>query len=101
MRQRSSTTPKPDTATRRLTLGVRIEEGPQFRMGELVITGLTDPETEALRKKWRLKAGDIYDDGYVQQFRAENGTKTKRLMLEPALDDARRVVDLRIVANPR
>jgi outer membrane protein insertion porin family len=101
MRQRSTMTPKPDAATRRLTLGVTIEEGPQFRMGELVITGMTDPEAEALRKKWRLKTGDIYDDAYAQQFRSENGTPTRRLTLEPTLDAARRVVDLRIVANPR
>jgi outer membrane protein insertion porin family len=101
MRQRSSLTPKPDAATRRLTLGVTIEEGPQFRMGELVITGMTDPEAEALRKKWRLKAGDIYDDTYARQFRSENGTATRRLTLETALDAARRVIDLRIVATPR
>ena len=101
MRQRSTMTPKPDPATRRLTLGVTIEEGPQFRMGELVISGLTDPEAEALRKKWRLKAGDIYDDAYAQQFRSENGTPARRLTLEPTLDAARGVVDLRIVSNPR
>ena len=101
MRQRSSMTPKPDAATRRLTLGVTIEEGPQFRMGELAITGMTDPEAEALRKKWRLKAGDIYDDAYAQQFRSENGTATRRLALQPELDAARRVVDLRIVATAR
>jgi outer membrane protein assembly factor BamA len=101
MRQRSTMAPKPDPATRRLTLGVTIDEGPQFRMGELVITGMTDPEAEALRKKWRLKAGDIYDDAYAQQFRSENGTPTRRLTLEPALDAARRVIDLKIVSNPR
>jgi outer membrane protein insertion porin family len=101
MRQRSRMTPKPDAARRRLTLGVSIEEGPQFRMGELVITGMTDPEAEALRKKWRLKPGDIYDDAYARQFRSENGTATRRLTLETALDAARGVIDLRIVASPR
>jgi outer membrane protein insertion porin family len=101
MRQRSSMSPKPDAATRRLTLGVTIEEGPQFRMGELAITGMTDPEAEALKKKWRLKPGDVYDDAYAQQFRSENGTAARRLTLEPALDAERRVVDLRIVARPR
>jgi outer membrane protein insertion porin family len=101
MRQRSTMAPKPDPATRRLTLGVTIDEGPQFRMGELVITGMSDAEAEALRKKWRLKAGDVYDDAYAQQFRSENGTPARRLTLQPSLDAERRVVDLRIVATPR
>ena len=94
-------TPKPDAATRRLTLGVTIDEGPQFRMGELSITGMSDADAEALRKKWRLKAGDVYDDAYAQQFRSENGTPARRLTLEPSLDATRRVVDLKIVSNPR
>ena len=90
MQQRSSMAPKPDDATRRLTLGVTIDEGPQFRMGELTITGMDDKDAEALRKKWRLKPGDVYDEAYAQQFRSENGTPTRRLTLEVALDAARR-----------
>ena len=101
MQQRSAMTPKPDDATRKLTLAVAIEEGPQFRMGELTITGTTDQDADALRKKWRLKAGDVYDDAYAQQFRSENGNPTRRLTLEPALDPAKRIIDLKIVSAPR
>lgn len=101
MLQRSSMLPKTDDATHRLTLAVTIDEGPQFRMGELTIAGMSDSDAEALRKKWRLKTGDVYDDAYAQQFRSENGSPTRRLSLEPTLDRARRVVDLRIVATPR
>jgi outer membrane protein insertion porin family len=101
MQQRSTMTPKPDDATRRLTLAVAIEEGPQFRMGELTITGMSDQDADLLRKKWRLKAGDIYDDAYAQQFRSENGNPTRRLTLEPALDATKRIIDLKIVSAPR
>jgi outer membrane protein assembly factor BamA len=101
MRQRSSMAPRPDATTRRLTLGVAIEEGPQFRMGELSFAGMTDKDADALRKKWRLKAGDVYDDTYAQQFRSENGSAARRLTLETALDAARGVIDLKIVATPR
>ena len=101
IRQRSTMNPKPDESTRRLTLSVSIEEGPQFRLGELTITGMDEKDAEELRKKWRLKAGDIYDEGYASQFRSENGTPTRRLTLEPAIDPARRVVDLKIVATAR
>ena len=58
MQQRSTMTPKPDEKTRRLTLGVLVDEGLQFRMGDLTITGTTDEDAAALRKKWRLKPGD-------------------------------------------
>jgi outer membrane protein assembly factor BamA len=101
MQQRSAMTPKPDEATRKLTLAVAIDEGLQFQMGELTITGMDEKDAEALRKKWRLKPGDVYDDAYVQQFRSENGSPTRRLTLEVALDAAKRVVNLKIVATPR
>ena len=92
---------KPDDATRRLVLDVAVEEGPQFRLGELTMTGMSDEDADALRKKWTLKAGAIYDDSYVQQFRRENGTSTRRLTLEPAIDGPRKVIDLKILAAAR
>jgi len=101
MQQRSTMTPKPDDATRRLVLDVTVEEGPQFRLGELTITGMSDQDADALRKKWTLKAGDIYDDSFIQQFRRENGTSTRRLTLEPAIDAARKVIDVKIMAAAR
>jgi outer membrane protein assembly factor BamA len=101
MQQRSTMTPRPNDATHSLVLDVTIEEGPQFRLGELTITGMSDQDADALRKKWTLTAGAIYDDSYVQQFRKENGTPTRRLTLEPAIDAARKVIDLRIVAAAR
>ena len=92
---------KPDDATRRLVLDVTVEEGPQFRLGELTIAGMGDQDADALRKKWTLKAGDIYDDSFIQQFRRENATPTRRLTLEPAIDAARKVIDVKIVAAAR
>jgi outer membrane protein assembly factor BamA len=94
-------TPRPDDAARRLVLDVKVEEGPQFRLGELTITGLSDQDADALRKKWTLETGDIYDESFVQQFRKENGTSTRRLTVEPSIDAARKVIDLKIVAAAR
>ena len=101
MQMRSTMTPRPDGATGRFVLGVTVEEGPQFRLGELTITGLADQEADALRKKWTLKAGDVYDDSFIQQFRRDNGNSTRRLTLEPSIDAARKVIDLKIVAAAR
>jgi outer membrane protein assembly factor BamA len=101
MQMRSTMTPRPDDAARRLVLDVKVEEGPQFRLGELTITGLSDQDADALRKKWTLETGDIYDESFVQQFRKENGTSTRRLTVEPSIDAARKVIDLKIVAAAR
>ena len=101
MQMRSTMTPKPDEATHRLVLDVRVEEGPQFRFGELTITGLGDADTDALRKKFTLKTGDVYDDSFIQQFRRDNGNSTRRLTVEPSIDAARKVIDLKIVAAAR
>jgi outer membrane protein assembly factor BamA len=101
MQQRSTMTPRPDDATRRLVLEVTVEEGPQFRLGELTITGMGDQDADALRKKWTLKTGDIYDDSYIQQFRRENGTPTRRLTMEPTIDAVRKVIDLKMIATAR
>ena len=101
MQQRSTMTPTPDDATHRLVLGVRVEEGAQFRLGELTFTGMSDEDAAALRTKWKLKAGDIYDEAYIRQFRSENGTPTRRLTVEPAIDAARKIIDLKIVATAR
>ena len=101
MQQRSTMTPRPDDATHRLVLDVAVEEGPQFRLGELTITGLAEQDADALRKKWTLTGGAVYDDSYIQQFRKENGNATRRLTLEPAVDAARKVIDLKIVATAR
>jgi hypothetical protein len=46
-------------------------------------------------RKWTLKAGNLYDDAYIQQLRKQNGTPTRRLTPEPAIDAARRVIDLK------
>ena len=101
MQMRSTMTPRPDDATRKLVLDVTVDEGPQFRLGELTITGLSDQDADALRKKWTLKAGDVYDDSFIQQFRRENGTSARRLTLEPAIDAARKVIDVKIMVAAR
>jgi outer membrane protein assembly factor BamA len=101
MLQRASTRPAPDDASRRLTLAVTIDEGPQFRMGELIVAGLSERDAASLRKRWRLAAGDVYDDAYARRFRSENGSPARRLSLELALDRDRGVVHVRITATPR
>jgi outer membrane protein assembly factor BamA len=55
-----------DDAGHRVQYQVPIVEGPQYRMGEFSIGG--SPEATSLKGKWKLKAGDVYDASYLQEF---------------------------------
>jgi outer membrane protein insertion porin family len=50
---------------------VKITEGPQYRMGELVITGLSVDAERALRNAWRLAPGQIFDKTYLDSMLAK------------------------------
>jgi outer membrane protein insertion porin family len=45
-----------------------VVEGPQFRMGKLDTRGFSETETARINEKWGLKAGDVYDEGYTDEF---------------------------------
>ena len=52
------------------TVGYRMDvvEGPQFRMGQLITKGFSESETKQISEKWGLKPGDIFDEGYLDEF---------------------------------
>jgi len=62
--------PKPvfDDVKKQITLNVAITEGPQFRMGNFIVKGVTEQVVSALKGRWALKTGDIYDDSYLSDF---------------------------------
>jgi outer membrane protein assembly factor BamA len=43
---------------------VKIDEGNQYRMGRLTISGITEGETKRFIDMWKLKSGDIFDSSY-------------------------------------
>lgn len=47
---------------------IDVREGPQYRMGGLVFKGLSERDAKALRDAWRMKRGDIFDQGYLEEF---------------------------------
>ncbi len=62
--------PKPefDEPNRRVTYNILVKEGPQYRMGNLTIKGLSDAEARSLQALWKLRPGDVYNDDYLQTF---------------------------------
>lgn len=60
--------PEFDEAGPRVTYKIDVNEGPQYRMGTVEFKGFSEADTRALREKWRLKTGEIYDQSYLDQF---------------------------------
>jgi len=57
-----------DDANRKVEFHVPVVEGPQYTMGALSISGVPQGNEERIKKKWRLRSGDVYDASYVKEF---------------------------------
>jgi outer membrane protein assembly factor BamA len=61
-----NTEPQFDDAAHQISYRAGISEGPQYQMGELVITGLSLDAEKRLRKYWRIASGQVFDNDYCQ-----------------------------------
>ena len=57
-----------DDAKATVAYNVKIAEGPQYRMGELVITGLSLDAERIVRNSWQLKGGQVFDNTYLEEM---------------------------------
>lgn len=68
-----------DEAQQRVSYQVLVTEGPQYRMGQLILTGVPENEAKRLQSKWKLKPGEIFNTALVGEFiyglRQESGIK--------------------------
>jgi outer membrane protein assembly factor BamA len=91
-------TPEPvfDDETRRVSFSITIEEGPQFHMGIFSADGLPTAQRASLVKKWKLKAGDVFDASYLSTFRRELGlvSEGRALVLQTNVNQTTHVVDV-------
>ena len=58
--------PQFDDSARQISYQVNISEGPQYRMGNMVITGLSLDAEKRLRQAWQIAPGQVFDDGYYE-----------------------------------
>ncbi len=58
--------PQFDDAAHQISYRVSISEGSQYRMGDMVITGLSVDAEKRLRQAWQIAPGQIFDDGYYE-----------------------------------
>jgi len=61
-------TPEFDDSARKVTYKIEVREGPQYHMGSLAFKGLAERDAKALRDAWRLKRGEVFDQGYLEEF---------------------------------
>jgi outer membrane protein assembly factor BamA len=62
------TIPHFDDATKRVSYDVKITQGPQYHMGELVLTGLSMEGERRLRDAWKIPPGAVFDDSIYLRF---------------------------------
>ena len=62
------TKPLFDEAAKRVIYRAAITEGAAYRMGELVLTGLSLAGENKLREAWHLLRGETFDGNYFEQF---------------------------------
>jgi outer membrane translocation and assembly module TamA len=99
--QRAAYEPRLADDTKRAIFEMRVDEGPQFRLGSVSFPGLGPKETELLAQLWKLKAGDVFDATYPDQFFAEQirprlrpGAAPPAIQLQ--LDQPNRLVNVRV-----
>lgn len=66
-----------DDAAPRVRYAVKIAEGPQYRMGQLTITGLSLTAERMIIAAWRIPAGEVFDRVYFEDFLEEQARKKK------------------------
>lgn len=60
--------PSFDNASAAVSYHVAVTEGPQYHMGKLVITGLSLEAQDALRLRWELRPGQVFDGTYFDSM---------------------------------
>jgi outer membrane protein assembly factor BamA len=71
-----------DEASRTVTYKVAITEGSQYRMGQVMIAGLTDDEAGRVKGAWGLKTGEVFDTSYFSREFLEKVSRD-RLLKQP------------------
>lgn len=61
-------TPRFDDSAKRVTYAVIVAEGPQYRMGKLVLTGLSIEGERRIRAAWPIAPGTIFDNSVYEEF---------------------------------
>ncbi|MGH9687098.1 MAG: POTRA domain-containing protein [Candidatus Acidiferrales bacterium] len=68
-------TPHYDDTSKRVYYTVAIDSGPQYKMGQLVLSGLSIEGERRIRGAWEIQPGQIFDKGTYEEFLAHGINK--------------------------
>jgi outer membrane protein assembly factor BamA len=74
-----------DDAASLVSYKISVKEGPQYRMGKLVVKGLSDAQSASMQQRWQLKSGEVFDSRYIDQFFKTNDELQKLIRDRRAL----------------
>ena len=57
-----------DDAASRVSYKIAVKEGPQYKMGKLIIKGLDEADVQSLEERWKLRNGEVFDTSYTERF---------------------------------
>lgn len=57
-----------DDANKRVSYAVTIDEGPQYHMGSLILTGLSLDGEKRIRGAWKIAPGEVFDKNIYENF---------------------------------
>ena len=63
-----------DQAAKGVAYSVAINEGPQYHMGKLTLSGLSAEGEKRIRQAWKMTPGAVFDEKAYEDF-LDNGTK--------------------------
>jgi outer membrane protein assembly factor BamA len=92
--------PEFDDAASRVTYKLEVKEGPQYRMGKLTITGLSDDQAKSLERKWKLKGGEILDTTYFDRFYRKDAVEEMQRIFDAWKASGRRPPNIQDVVTP-
>jgi len=67
-----------DDTNRTVAYRFQVEEGPQYKMGDLSIEGLSESDANNIRGRWAVLHGDAFDESYPDQFIKKNVLEFQR-----------------------
>ena len=75
--------PSFDDASAHVRYHVSVSEGQLFRMGTFQAVGLPAELAGLLSQKWRLKAGDVFDASYIEEFTKKDAASVIQSTIKP------------------
>ncbi|MDE3110997.1 MAG: hypothetical protein KGL02_13800 [Acidobacteriota bacterium] len=67
--------PHYDDAVKHVSYSVAIDQGPQYRMGQLILSGLSVEGERRIRGAWQIQPGQIFDQAVFDDFLAHGINK--------------------------